>query len=454
MKELTFSEARADYPRCVFRYEVQGAQLTKYLDISGLPEAAFRVADQSVVNHIVAHIGMAYLPQLYALDDFDVVRIRPLQLSAEGIEFYETYIQRGLAELRFRNKLDVTKPVLLSVDPRARQYEAGQYLPRQRALLLNGGGKDTAVAGEIMREVGLPFTWLMLGMTRAMTRVIGLSGNTRSVTLRLGGSTEFLRRNARYPGHRPFTSLVAFAGLLAAVVGRQEYIVTANEYSANFGNVLVDGFQINHQYPKSHHFESQFARLVKAEILPEVTYFSILRPLYEIQVTKLFSDYPKYLTSFRSCNLGHRADYWCLRCPKCAFILLALAPHLGQKDLISIFGTNAFAFPRLRQWIRRLCRAGIRPFECVGTRRESLVALWMCHRRHPDDPYVTSLYGECSSEREMPELERLYMNRIDRPHSLPPDLAEPVMSHFRDRLVPIPQAVAAEPVLQESQCEA
>ena len=436
MKQLAFSEARVGYPRCTFTYEVQGTTLTKYLDVSSLPGSAFRAADQSTVSHIVAHIGMAYVPHLFALDDFDVVNVHPLLLSAGGVEFYETYIQRGLAELRLRNKLDITKRVRVKVDPGAARYGAGHYLPRPSALLLNGGGKDTAVAGEILQEVGLPFVWFTLGTTRAMTRLIRLSGNPRSITLSQGGSLQVLRRQARYSGHKPFTSLVAFTSLLAAFVKRQRYVVAANEYSANFGNVVRDGFQVNHQYPKSHHFESLFARYVKAEILPDVTYFSILRPLYEIQIAKLFAEHSKYFTSFRSCNLGHKADYWCLSCPKCAFILLALAPHLSQQDLVSIFGANAFAFPGLRRWIVKLCGAGIRPFECVGTRRESLVALWMSHRRHPDDPFISSLYSECCTGQDVPALECRYMNRIERPHNIPPELVTPVMSYFRDRLEP------------------
>jgi UDP-N-acetyl-alpha-D-muramoyl-L-alanyl-L-glutamate epimerase len=435
MKQLAFREARVGYPRCTFLYEVQGRKLTKYLDVSGLPDAAFHAADQSTVEHIVAHIGMAYVPQLFSIDDFDVLNVHPFRLSPAGVEFYETYIQRGLAELRLRNKLDTSKRVAIKVDPRAAQYRAAHYLPRTSALLLNGGGKDTAVASEILQEVGLPFVWFTLGSTRAMTRLICLSGNPRSITLRQGGSLKVLRDSARYPGHRPFTSLVAFTSLLAAFVECQRYIVTANEYSANFGNVVRDGFQVNHQYPKSYHFESHFARLVRTEILPELTYFSILRPLYEIQIAKLFAQYPKYFTSFRSCNQGHKADYWCLHCPKCAFILLALAPQLSEQDLIRIFGANAFAFPQIRQWIVKLCSPGIRPFECVGTRGESLAALWMSHRAHPGNPFIRSLYDKCCAGQNISGLERQYMNRIERRHNIPPELMTLVMSYFRERLL-------------------
>jgi hypothetical protein len=434
MKQVTFSEIRVDYPRCRLVYELCGTRLTKFVNVSELPEAAFRAADRGTIRHLVAHIGMAYIPHLFALEDFDVVNVRPLWLSRDGIKFYESYFRRGLAELRLRNGLDTGKRIKVQVQPGAPVYGAGRYTPRRSALLLNGGGKDTAVAGEILRSIGLPFVWFTVGSTRAMKRVIELSGNPRSLTLRNGGSLRAIREKTRYSGHRPFTSLVAFMSLLGAFVQRHQYVVVANEYSANFGNVMVNGFEVNHQYPKSHHFETSFARYVNAEILPDVRYFSVLRPLYEIQVARLFAGYPKYFGSFRSCNLGHRADYWCLQCPKCAFILLALTPHLSEGQLFSIFGANAFAFPKIRQWIATLCSDRIKPFECVGTRNESLVALWMCHREHPHDPFIQSLFRECGAAREMNTLEQEYMRQIHRAHSIPSELAESVMAFFAKRL--------------------
>jgi len=435
VKQLTFSEVRVGYPRCVFRYDLRGITVTRYLDVSSLSEEAFRAADQSTVTHLVAQIGLAYMPQLFALDDFDVVTVRPLWLSSEGIEFYETLIQRGLAELRFRNGLDLEKRVIVNVEPAAPRYQPARHSPSPSALLLNGGGKDTAVAAELLQAVDLPFVWFTFGRTEAMSRLIDLSGSPCAITLRHGGSLKVLRTRTRYAGHTPFTSLVAFTSLLAAFVARHKYIVAANEYSANFGNVVHDGFEVNHQYPKSQQFESAFARYVSVEILPDVRYFSILRPLYEIQIAKLFAHHSKYFEAFRSCNQGHKRDRWCLRCPKCAFILIALAPHFSERQLISVFGLNAFALRSLQRWIVKLCDHGIRPFECVGTRNESLVALSMAHRRHCDDRFITSLYDECCTGKTTPGLESQYMDQLERPCDIPPELSRPVMDYFRDQLV-------------------
>ena len=159
MKQVTFSAVRVDYPRCRLVFDWRGTQLTKYVDISELLEAEFRAADRDTLKHLVAHIGMAYIPHLFALEDFDVVNVRPLALSCDGIEFYESYFQRGLAELRLRNGLDTGKRIKVKVQLGGPGYRAGRYTPGRSALLLNGGGKDTAVAGEILRNLGFLLYW-------------------------------------------------------------------------------------------------------------------------------------------------------------------------------------------------------------------------------------------------------------------------------------------------------
>lgn len=433
MKKLTFRDVRINFPWCTLVYDLDGVELAKYVNLASLGAADFWNTDHSTVRHLLAHAGMAYVPHLFALQDFDLVKVRPLSLSPAGIEFYEDYLRHGLAELRLRSGLDVGKRVGVKVEAGARRYEAGHYKPKGSALLMNGGGKDTAVAAEILREVGLPFVWLTLGITPAMRRLIRLSGNPRVLTLSYGGSLQVIRAKTRYRGHKPFSSLLAFLSLLAAFVHRHRYIVVANEYSSNFGNITVRDLEVNHQYPKSHYFETRFASYVKAEILPDVTYFSILRPLYDIQVAKLFAEHPRYFEAFRSCNFGLRSDYWCLDCPKCAFVLLALAPHLDKSQLASIFGANAFSFPRIRRLIVRLCSGPIKPFECVGTQRESMVALWMSHKRHPRDRFLASLCEECCHGSDMNALEREHMGRIDRPHNIPSELAGSVMAYFASR---------------------
>jgi hypothetical protein len=437
MKTLTFRRVVIGYPRCTLVYDMGGRTLAKFLNVSELDHGDFCTADQCTIEHLLAHVGMSYVPHWFAFDDFDLVNVFPLGLSTDGVEFYENYLQHGLAELRLRNGLDVGKRVRIKIGAGAPRYQPADYLARRSALLLNGGGKDTVVAGELLREIGLPFVWFSLGHTRAMKRVARLSGNPERLTLTLSGSLQAMRGESLYPGHKPLSSLLAFLAVLAAFVKKRKYVVAANEYSSNFGNTFVDGLEVNHQYPKSYDFETRFRSYVNNEILPSIRYFSVLRSLYEVQIAKIFAGYPKYFAGFRSCNAGIRDDYWCLRCPKCAFILLALAPHLNKGQLRKIFATNAFALPRIRQLILKLCSPS-KPFECVGTQEECLLALWMARNRHLDDRFISSLWQQCRCGLDMPALEEELMGRFQRPHSIPTEVAKPVMTWFAGRLGVVP----------------
>ncbi|MDR2190770.1 MAG: hypothetical protein LBP53_06425 [Candidatus Peribacteria bacterium] len=79
-------------------------------------------------------------------------------------------------------------------------------------------------------------------------------------------------------------------------------IVLSNEKSANHGNLLLDGVEINHQWSKSEAFEQAFQTYIHTNIAKNLTYYSILRPRYEIRIVQEFCKYPQYFHAFSSCN--------------------------------------------------------------------------------------------------------------------------------------------------------
>ena len=64
--------------------------------------------------------------------------------------------------------------------------------------------------------------------------------------------------------------------------------VLSNERSANAGNTEKDGRIVNHQWSKSLEFEKAFQQLT-APVIKDFRYFSLLRPLSELAIAKLFS---------------------------------------------------------------------------------------------------------------------------------------------------------------------
>ncbi|MEI8009425.1 MAG: hypothetical protein WCI00_09010 [bacterium] len=56
----------------------------------------------------------------------------------------------------------------------------------------------------------------------------------------------------------PISGVIAFVLVTAAYLYDYKYIVMSNEKSANEGNTILDGSEINHQRSKSYQFESDF----------------------------------------------------------------------------------------------------------------------------------------------------------------------------------------------------
>ncbi len=135
--------------------------------------------------------------------------------------------------------------------------------------------------------------------------------------------------------------------------------------------------EINHQYSKSFAFELEVAAYIKQHLSDSIAYFSLLRPLYELQIARVFSQFPHYFDAFLSCNRSKTS--WCKNCPKCLFTFSALAPFIGLDRTIHFFGGDVFRNLDLIPLIdASLNETQVKPFECVGTRLETAVALHLC----------------------------------------------------------------------------
>ena len=132
----------------------------------------------------------------------------------------------------------------------------------------------------------------------------------------------------------------------------------------------------------------------------EVQYFSFLRPLSELQIAKLFSEFEAYHPVFRSCNVGSKTDSWCGHCPKCLFTWIILSPFLPKEKLVSIFGKDLMSDSSLQPILEELNgTAAVKPFECVGTVEE-----------------VRACMDAVEGKRE--EVEQI-LNRFNHEHFLP-----------------------------------
>ncbi|MDD4086141.1 MAG: hypothetical protein PHP48_02780, partial [Bacteroidales bacterium] len=160
-------------------------------------------------------------------------------------------------------------------------------------------------------------------------------------------------------------------------------IALSNESSAS--EATVPDTQINHQYSKSIDFEQNFRNYVSAFIHPQMNYFSLLRPLNELQIAGRFSRHLAYHPAFRSCNAGNKTDSWCGKCPKCLFTWIVLSPFLRTEELEAIFGKRMQDDSKLLGLLESLAgQTALKPFECVGTVDEVQAVLALHHTRNEE----------------------------------------------------------------------
>lgn len=312
-----------------------------------------------------------------------------IKLSKEQAKFWNLVYTEGLGEFFYQNKLDYRGLINFPFEDDIVTF-ATKIKTRKRSLVMNGGGKDSIVAMELMRSAKKDFAIFSVNETGIQKAVAMLVGNEKIVVKRsLDMKLLNLKDQANvFNGHVPVSLQWAFIGLLAAIMYDYRYFIAANESSANYGNVKYLGKWVNHQWSKTFAVEKLFCNYVHEYITPSVEYFSLLRSFSEVRIVELFSRQKKYFKAFSSCNANFKmtdklkGKKWCGHCPKCVFVFTMLSVYLSKKELLNIFGRNLFNDHNLAVTFQELLGLRkIKPFDCVGTSEEMRFALKMAYLR-------------------------------------------------------------------------
>lgn len=368
-----------------------------------IPRKRFFLPDHVLLDSIpciVFHIGMIELISYWKAACSPKVIIRPFQLVDEQISWWKKQYFNGLGEFFYLNGLTVTPNDFMTIITDGRpvaQTERIAGIPWVNETIIPiGGGKDSAVTLELLGFMpgSLP---LIMNPRGASLETISVKGYDEDgfIEIRRKIDPVLLQLNdlGFLNGHTPFSAMLAFETLLAALITGKRNIALSNESSAS--EPTIEGTTINHQYSKSFQFESDFREYVRKWISTEINYFSFLRPLNELQIASLFAKYSSFHSVFKSCNAGSKTDSWCGVCAKCLFTCCILAPFLSENELENIFGKNLFADPSLRPTLDQLTGiADEKPFDCVGTIREVNLALCESIRRSAGKkmPYLLDYY--------------------------------------------------------------
>jgi UDP-N-acetyl-alpha-D-muramoyl-L-alanyl-L-glutamate epimerase len=343
-------------------------------------------------------------------------------------DFLQKFYENGLAEFAFRNQISLRNHVEIRRSATRPAAPVALDMPRRTCVPV-GGGKDSIVTLECLKRSGEPLTLFSLGDAEPIRACIAAARLPFiRVHRRLDGGLFKLDEAGALNGHVPITGILSAIALAGAVMAGCDTIAMSNEHSASAPNLRINNTEVNHQFSKSLEFEEDFSEYVQNHISPSIAYFSLLRPLSEIEIARRFARHHEYFCIFRSCNTVFRQSPtargkgWCCNCPKCRFVFLALSPFIAKAELIGIFGNNLLDDETQRDGFAQLC--GLlehKPFECVGEIAES-AAVMSRLAGHPDwrdDAVVRQLQAEFAALRQQDPAEYRALFEVRHPHRVP-----------------------------------
>lgn len=379
-------EVTEGFYQVTFSYEIPG--LSEFETVWKFPDAG-KAVDRAILHRLLFELGMAEAISYWKVTCAPVLRVQCGSLTEWQNRWWRKLFYNGLGEFMYVNGIEVSEEELLTIvcetgaggadglagettGAPGRLTDISSY---SGCLVPVGGGKDSVVSMEVLRDKDV--TIYRINKDATVANVLAAADReykTCFVNRRLDPRILEMNKRGFLNGHIPFSAVVAFSTFISAYLQGIRYIALSNESSANESTVV--GSFVNHQYSKSYEFERDFMEYIGSFLDTEIRYFSLLRPLSELQIAWLFSRYTKYHKAFRSCNAGSKQGIWCCHCPKCLFVYIILSSFLSEEEKVEIFGENLLDNPQNEKYFREL--TGLdenKPFECVGTRSEVVMSL-------------------------------------------------------------------------------
>lgn len=356
--------------------------------------------DQNLLNYLAFHVGMIELLSYWKCTCSKNIIVKCGYLDEEQINWFKKLYYNGLGEFFYINKISVDMNDFVNIKCLGEKLTFNNNYQGNGNLITIGGGKDSIVALELLKDLYDGNTCFVMNPKSAHEDTIKVGGyEEKAIRIKrtyIDPKIIELNKQGFLNGHTPFSSLLAFIAYLGAYLTGRKNIILSNEGSANEATVL--GTNINHQYSKTYEFELDFYNYTKKYFNIDIKYFSILRCLTEFQIGMLFSGYEKYHRVFKSCNVGSKEKpwVWCGKCPKCLFVFTILSPFLYKDKLINIFGKDLFEDKELlNTFIELLGYSAQKPFECVGTYSEVRYAVSLIiNQLHDNLPYLLQYYKD------------------------------------------------------------
>jgi len=414
--KISYKTLRKKYPRFIYQkffYEIKTGDLKISFvfkierspplqgcggksDIYFYPEIIIKKIDKSrierlgkpALNNLIFHLGLIEMLSYWKATCSPEILIETGFLNKEQIKWWKNLIINGMGQFFYENKIDWRNPDFLTITNSSSvkiNLAKTVFAPlgpavseNKRYLVPIGGGRDSILTLELLKKRKKEINCFLVNPTESGKKVVRVAGIKNPVIVERSIDPKLLELNKRgyLNGHTPFTALLSFLSVFCAVLFDCKNVAFSNEKSANEGNVKYLGKIINHQYSKSSDFEKQFKYYCKKYLARDINYFSFLRRYGELEISKMFIQYPQYFPVFSSCNVSlKKGGKWCRKCPKCLSVYMTLYPFLENKKLSKIFRKDLYENKNLLSLMKDLLGRGKeKPFECVGTFKESRLA--------------------------------------------------------------------------------
>ena len=337
---------------------------------------------RSILNRLFFLTHIAFGISYYKTFCPEKIVIESGQLTLTEANFFNQFYISGLGEFAIRNNLNLQNKIQFPFS-KAESPVFPSVPFRKRFFVPVGGGKDSCVSLHILQSVGADCTTLSVGSPRPIRECVEITGLPHLELKRIIDPhlIELNQTGHVFNGHVPITGMLAFLFWICSIIYDYQYVALSCERSANSGNLMQGNLIVNHQYSKSFSFESDFYKLTQT-LTPHFRYFSLLRPLSELHIARLFAqNCTSFFPAFTSCNKAFKLDEskrlnrWCGDCDKCRFVFLILAPFMNKQTLIRLIGRNPLNdLSQLTGYEELLGLSGHKPFECVGEIEESRMA--------------------------------------------------------------------------------
>lgn len=317
-------------------------------------------------------------------------------ITPSFIQLWQTIGHKVWAQWRYQhNRPDYAGPRFLS--------QSGYSLPpveldpgEVEILAFCGGGKDSLVAMKLLERAKIPYATLAYAHS-----IYGLAAHQHALIDQLLDTCQPAERHKQwvsdtfldapvahlYPEYEIEHLLAAetpasIFGVLPLVLSQgYRHIALAHERSADTGNLIWDrtGEDVNHQWGKSLEAENLINGYIQQELISDFTYFSLLKPLYDVVIFSLLEQDLASVPFTHSCNI---AKPWCKRCPKCAYVWVNYMAYLPVDTIQAMFGENLLDLPENQLAFRQMLGLEAHtPFECIGQIPEARLAFELIKRK-------------------------------------------------------------------------